>query len=227
MSTGVIAKRAAVRSLVREDLGADGVSKRRRIDVVPLRLASPATPTAPLPTFVDHDADDIAVLHTHEERFADLVRRHHHRFAHLAFMLCGDRNQAEDVVAEAYARVWPKFCKNRVDDPSAYVRRAIVNQIRGGFRRRLLERREEARQTVDQRVTMHPEASVDDRELLGPALLQLPVAQRAVIVLRFLEDLSEEQTAAVLGVQPGTVKSRCSRGLDQLRRLLSEANVDG
>jgi len=234
MSTGVIAADAAVRSLVREELGAEGVSKRRRIDVVPLRLAAPA---APVSAFVVHDADvhdadireagDIAVLRTHEERFADLVRRQHHRFAHLAYMLCGDRTQAEDVVAEAYARVWPKFRKDRVDDPNAYVRRAVVNQIRGGFRRRLLERREEARQAVDRRVTICPESSVDDWELLGPALLQLPVTQRAVVVLRFLEDLSEDDTAMVLGLKPGTVKSRCSRGLEQLRRLLCEADLDG
>ncbi|MGZ8763151.1 MAG: RNA polymerase sigma factor [Acidimicrobiia bacterium] len=200
------------------------MSRRRRIDAVPLRLAGP---TAPIAALLPDGDDDVAVLHTHEERFADLVHRQHHRFAHLAFVLCGDRTQAEDVVADAYVRVWPKFRKDRVDDPSAYVRRAVVNQIRGGFRRRLLERREEARQSVDERMPLHPESSVDDWELLGPALLQLPVTQRAVIVLRFLEDLSEDDTATVLGVKPGTVKSRSSRGLEQLRRLLREADLDG
>lgn len=224
MSTGVIAEGAAVRSPGQRGDGVEGVSRRRRVDVVPLRVAGPAVSTSTFP--VDRD-DDVAVLHSHEERFADLVRRQHHRFAHLAFMLCGDRAQAEDVVADAYARVWPKFRTDRVDDPVAYVRSAVVNQIRGGFRRRLLERREEARQTVERRVTLHPEASIDDWELLGPALLQLPVTQRAVIVLRFLEDLSEDDTATVLGVKPGTVKSRCSRGLEQLRRLLRETDTDG
>ena len=224
MPTGVISA-AAVRSPGQRGDGAEGVSRRRRIDVVPLRVAGPTASTSAL--LADGVDDDVAVLHSHEERFADLVRRQHHRFAHLAFMLCGDRTQAEDVVADAYVRVWPKFRTDRVDDPGAYVRRAVVNQIRGGLRRRLLERREEARQTVEQHVTLHPEASIDDWELLGPALLQLPVTQRAVIVLRFLEDLSEDDTATVLGVKPGTVKSRCSRGLEQLRRLLSEADTDG
>ena len=106
-----------------------------------LRSASPVR-RAPTSALLPDD-DDVAVLRTHEERFADLVHRQHHRFAHLAFMLCGDRTQAEDVVADAYVRVWPKFRKDRVDDPGAYVRRVVVNQIRGGFRRRLLERREE------------------------------------------------------------------------------------
>ena len=123
--------------------------------------------------------------------------------------------------------MWPQFRRDGVDDPVAYVRRAVVNQIRGGFRRRHLERREEERRVVDWREGVRPESSVDDRSLLGPALLLLPLDQRAVLVLRFLEDLSEEATAATLGVKVGTVKSRCARGLEQLRRLLGEDGLRG
>jgi RNA polymerase sigma-70 factor (sigma-E family) len=156
------------------------------------------------------------------EEFGELVAVHHQRLARLAYLLCGDRQQAEDAVAEAYAKVWPRYRRGSVDDVGAYLRQAVVNQIRGGFRRRIVERREEQRQIIDLRHVDPEEGVVDARESLTPAIAALPAPQRAVIVLRYYEDLSEEDTARLLGISVGTVKSRSSRGLQRLRVLVGD-----
>lgn len=152
--------------------------------------------------------------------FAALVATYHERLARLAYLLCSNREQAEDAVSEAYAKTWPRFRKGQVENPPVYLRTAVVNQVRGGLRRRLLERREERRQRVDWRDSASPHRDVEDREVLGPALQRLSATQRAVIVLRFYEDMSEEDVASLLDVPVGTVKSRCARGLAQLRALV-------
>jgi RNA polymerase sigma-70 factor (sigma-E family) len=156
-----------------------------------------------------------------EASFSQLIADSHRRLEHLAYMLCGDRATAEDAVAEAYAKVWPRYRRGRVREPYAYLRRAVVNQVTGSHRKAAIEQREVQRWTGDMNAPA-TESTIDDSEMLKPALLALPAKQRAVIVLRFLEDLSEQETAAVLGVKPGTVKSRSARGLEQLRRLLEE-----
>ena len=158
---------------------------------------------------------------TDHEAFAALVREHHDRLARLAHLLCSNREQAEDAVAEAYAKVWPRFRRGQVEHPRIYLRAVVINQVRGDLRRRVVEQREERRQRVDWRFGVSPERNVEERALLEPALWQLPEGQRAVIVLRFYEDMSEDDIAALLGVPVGTVKSRCARGLHQLRALMS------
>jgi RNA polymerase sigma-70 factor (sigma-E family) len=156
------------------------------------------------------------------DQFSKTVAAHHQQLARLAFLLCNDRQQAEDAVAEAYARVWPKFRHGAVDDLLPYLRRAVANQVRGGLRRRMLEQREVERRKVDWHDGVSPERSVDDAEIVLPALETLPQNQRAVLVLRFYEDLSEDEIAATLDIPPGTVKSRCARGLEQMRRAMGE-----
>ncbi len=156
------------------------------------------------------------------DAFTRAVAEHHRRLAGLAYALCGDRALAEDLVAEAYARVWPKWRARQVDDLGPYLRRALVNLVHGRRRRRVLERREAERRRVDWREGQRFETGVEERDRLWDALMQLPVDQRAAIVLRHLEDLSEEETAAVLGVRPGTVKSRLARGLARLRELMGD-----
>jgi RNA polymerase sigma-70 factor (sigma-E family) len=154
--------------------------------------------------------------------FAALVATYHDRLARLAYLLCSNREQAEDAVSEAYAKTWPRFKSGHVENPPVYLRTAVVNQVRGGLRRRLLERREEQRQRIDWREGASPHRDVEDREVLEPAVRRLPPTQRAVIVLRFYEDMSEEEVATLLGVPAGTVKSRCSRGLAQLRAFVGD-----
>ena len=154
------------------------------------------------------------------ERFVRAVGTEQRRLAGLAYVLCGDRDVAEELVAEAFARVWPKWRAGHVDDLPAYLRRALVNLVQGRFRRRMLERRELGRRTVDWRDGQRFEPGVEMRGELWAALLRLPLEQRTVIVLRHVEDLSEDETAAVLNVRPGTVKSRLARGLATLRAEL-------
>lgn len=135
-----------------------------------------------------------------------------------AVLLGQDHHVAEDVVAEAFARTWVHWERGRVHDPRAYVRRAIVNEFRSRWRRRRLEGR--VREVAAEGGQY--EDSVAGRDELLQALASLPVTQRAVLVCRFHEDMSERATAEVLGRSVGTVKSQTSRGLARLRLLLEE-----
>ena len=157
--------------------------------------------------------------------FADVVDRHARDLARFAYMICGDRSQAEEVVAEAFARTWPQWRRGRVDALLPYLRRSIVHEIHGRGRRRKLEKREqELRRAPAARADGRFETGISDRYALWPLVARLPVQQRAVIVLRIVEDLSEEQAAAMLGVPAGTVKSRLSRALTNLRSMVEEGS---
>ncbi len=138
-----------------------------------------------------------------------------------AYLLVGNEHIAEDVTAEAFARVWPHWRAGRVDDERTYLRKAVVNEVRSRWRRRAVERREEERRRRDPDA-LAPDARGAEHERLVGALATLPDEQRAVVVLRFLEDLSVAQTAAVLGLRPGTVKSKSSRAIERLRVALAE-----
>ena len=157
------------------------------------------------------------------EEFADCYRAEATACLGLAYALCGDRSLAEEVVADAFARTWPAFQEGRIDDVHAYVRRAVVNTMNGRFRRRAVERRHAAREaTAPEPTSTGDTGRVDDHADLWRALQDLPGPQRAVLVLRYLEDQSEQQTATLLGVRVGTVKSRTARGLARLQELLEE-----
>lgn len=158
-----------------------------------------------------------------DDAFTRAVASHRQALARFAFMLCGDAGHAEDVVAEAYARVWPRWRRGQVDDLLLlpYLRRTVANEVYGRHRRRLLEMREAAR-APDRRADGRFEAQVDDRDALWAALARLSPQQRVVVVLRIVEDLSEEQSAAMLGIPVGTVKSRLSRALAALRSTLED-----
>lgn len=143
----------------------------------------------------------------------------------LAFLLCGDAAVAEEVAADALAKVYGAWSRRRLDSPEAYLRRVLVNEVRSRGRRRILERRELVRRSRP----VPPELLADrfaDRQVLVDALARLPMHQRAPIVLRFFEDLSERDTAAVLGKDVGTVKSSVSRGLARLREMLERKDWD-
>jgi RNA polymerase sigma-70 factor (sigma-E family) len=142
----------------------------------------------------------------------------------LAYVVSGNQSTAEDIVAEAVTRVWARWRKDDIDDLRAYLRRAVVNEVIGQGRRR--RHRERRAPLLPHPETMSTDRSVDDRHLLWGALLELPVEQRAVIALRYLTDLTEAQTAATLGIPLGTVKSRVSRGLEQLRLTMTEVGHD-
>jgi RNA polymerase sigma-70 factor (sigma-E family) len=153
--------------------------------------------------------------------FDRAVDEHHARLARFAFRLCGDPVMAEDVVAEAYARVWPKWRRGGVDDLVPYLHKAVVNEVYGRGRRRRVELRASER-TVERPPTGQFEAEVGERSALSAAIDRLPLTQRVVVVLRLVDDMSEQETADLLGVPTGTVKSRLSRALDALRATLEK-----
>jgi RNA polymerase sigma-70 factor (sigma-E family) len=144
-------------------------------------------------------------------------------FAHL---LTGDRQLAEDVVQTALAKTalgWSRV--RRKDNPEGYVRRAIVNTHLNVARRRLWRERPSELIDMDAASTDAPEHDFDDRDAMWHALAELPARQRAVLVLRYYEDLSEAAIADALGCSPGTVKSQASKGLSNLRRIVAKEDA--
>lgn len=156
--------------------------------------------------------------------FDALYREHRAQALRLAYLVCGDHARAEDAVAEAFAKVYPKWRRGKVREFGPYLRRAVVNEVRKGIRRRSVEQREEARHRVGPDTADVGEA-LGDRELVRAALDRLPTAQRAAVVLRYFEDLSLAETADVLGVSVGTVKAQVSRGLDRLRGAFDDTEA--
>jgi len=140
----------------------------------------------------------------------------------LAYLLTGDRAVAEDLMQEAFVRFVGRLHSLR--DPGAfdaYLRRTVVNLSKNHFRRRALERSDLERQARQPR-PVHEERDISEYEAMRSALLGLPVRQRAAIVLRYYEDLSEAQIAELLQCRPGTVKSLLSRGLEAMRTEIGE-----
>lgn len=133
----------------------------------------------------------------------------------IAWLLTGDRSSAEDLVQSALRRCWPRWSRiGRMADIDAYVRRVMVNQYLSWRGRRWRGEVPVERPPDHGHV---PTGTYEDQALLLEALRRLPAGQRAAVVLRFAEDLSEGQTAAVMGCSTGTVKSQTFRGLEALR----------
>jgi len=149
--------------------------------------------------------------------FAAFVELRQRALQRTAWLLTGDRAMAEDLVQTALARTWPHWERiKRRDDPEVYVRRVIVNTWSTWRRRRW--RREEAVELVpDSAAPGDVAAEVAVRVAVRSALGALTDRQRAVVVLRVFDDLSEVQVAQVLGCAVGTVKSTMSAALAKLR----------
>lgn len=136
------------------------------------------------------------------------------RFGHV---LTGDPLRAEELVQQALVSTWSRWKRIEHDQPLAYVRQAMVHTHTSWWRRT----RRESPLPVGYDVTAPTTAGFEDRERTLAALRLLPPRQRAVIVLRYYEDLSEAEIARTLGCSPGTVKSQASRALRTLRSHLS------
>lgn len=138
------------------------------------------------------------------------------RLLRTAYLLTGDHHEAEDLVQVTLAKLFPAWPRVRgLDEPDAYVRRALVNNNLSRFRKRRVVQLLTPR--LPERAQEGGAARTEERSLLLEALGTLPPRQRAVVVLRYWEDLSEQQAAEVLGCSPGNVKSQASRGLRKLR----------
>jgi RNA polymerase sigma-70 factor (sigma-E family) len=165
------------------------------------------------------------------DSFEQFVEGSSSRLLTLAMLLTAhNRADAEDllqtVLERAYRR-WRQIC--RTGDPAPYVRRMLVNAAVD--RGRLLRRRPEQPLAIQDGASgpgpagaaaSDQAAAIADKDLLWRALAQLPVGQRAVLVLRYYEDLSEAQTAAVLGCSVGSVKTQASRALSKMRAIVGQ-----
>jgi RNA polymerase sigma-70 factor (sigma-E family) len=150
-------------------------------------------------------------------RLAELYRSHADMAVRLAYLLTGDLTLAEDLTHDAFVRISGRLLHLRHPGAlDAYLRRTVVNLANSHFRRKRVERAYLERERT-LRAPEHVDPDISSREALRGALLRLPARQRAAIVLRFYQDLSEAQTAEILGCRPGTAKSLVSRGMRALR----------
>ena len=153
------------------------------------------------------------------EAFDAFVRARLPHLLRFGRALTGDEHAAADLVQDALERTLMRWSKVTSEDPEGYVRRAMVNRSISVWRKL-------ARERLTDEV---PQRAYDDRrpdDVLLHALKRLPPRQRAVIALRYYEDLTEAQTASILGCSVGTVKSQSSLAMDRLRSLLDDAKQD-
>jgi RNA polymerase sigma-70 factor (sigma-E family) len=159
---------------------------------------------------------DDGAVRQRETDFDEFVLGSSGRLLRVAQLLTGDRGRAEDLVQDAYAKAYLRWDKIRADDPWAYVRRCLVNGYTDWWRRKPW--REQPRALLPElRSAPDHAAGAADRAVLVLALAGLTRRERAVIVLRFYQDLSEAQIGQALGMAPGTVKSTNLRALRKLR----------
>jgi RNA polymerase sigma-70 factor (sigma-E family) len=168
----------------------------------------------------------VVVLASDEDDFTDFVAASSRRLLRTAYLLTGDEQAAQDLLQTALERTYRRWGRVRRSDlPEAYVRRMIVNAAtdawRIGHRRQLVE--------FDEAQFPEPQdAAVDgmlSREALLACVRELPAGQRAVLVLRYFDDLTEAETARILGCSVGTVKSQHARAIARLRQRLPDGRL--
>jgi RNA polymerase sigma-70 factor (sigma-E family) len=155
--------------------------------------------------------------------YADFVRSRTHSLLRSAYLLTGDQHLAEDLVQEALARTHRAWARlERAGNAEAYARKVMYHAQVSAWRR------PKVHESLPGELPDHPGRTDDTAETaarrvtLQRALLALSPKQRAVIVLRYVEDQTEAEAAQLLGVSVSTVKTQCARGLDRLRALLPD-----
>ena len=155
--------------------------------------------------------------------FSVFVAASSRRLLHTAFLITGDLDSAQDVLQAAFERVYVRWAWiSRREIPEAYVRRVIVNaaiDARRAARRMRIVHIDEADLPPLIDATLE---GMPIRDALLACVRELPARQRAVLVLRYFDDLTEAETARVLGCSVGTVKSQHARAMARLRQLLPE-----
>jgi RNA polymerase sigma-70 factor (sigma-E family) len=161
------------------------------------------------------------------EQFDEFMASRWPGLVRLAFGLTGDRWLAEDLaqtaLASAYAAWWRV---RRADDPDAYVRRILINASKSRFRRPRVSETPGGPEDLPDPAAEDAAADVEERPALLAALAELPPRQRAVVVLRYAEDMSDAQVGALLGCSAGTVRSQAARALAKLRASAKLAEQD-
>ena len=156
-----------------------------------------------------------------EEQFADFVAARLPALVGFAFSLTGDLERSQDLVQTALLSVYVRSRRHAPDAPEAYVRRAVLNAFLSGKRRRRVA--EDLVEAVPDAGRPVGPAPFEQREDLLRLLADLTPRQRAVLVLRYLEDWSEAQIADALGMSVSAVKKQASRGMAALRGRAARA----
>ncbi len=155
-----------------------------------------------------------------DEDFAEFVSAHWASLYRLAYLLAASHSGAEDLLQTTLEKAYVNWGRiSRMEYAEAYVRRMLANGLVSSRRRAWVG--EQPYEHLPESAENSVELPVVDRSLLWPLVCALPARQRAVIVLRSYEDLSEAQIAEVLGCAPGTVKSQSSAAIAALRRALA------
>ena len=159
-----------------------------------------------------------------EDSFREWAQNRRESLRRTAFLLSGDWHLADDLVQDCLVKVYARWHRiEALDNADGYVRKVLVNVFFDHVRRPA--RREMTVEVVPDRLD-HAHDALDYRDQLIAALRDVPPGQRAVLVLRYWEDLSVEQTAAALGKSVGNVKSQSSRGLAALRNAFNARGLE-
>jgi RNA polymerase sigma-70 factor (sigma-E family) len=169
-----------------------------------------------------NSAQEAALDSDREAAFEAFVLTRQASLLRLAFLLCGDLHHAEDLVQGTLERAYQHWRRvAAAGNPEAYVRRILVNTVTDWRR----SRRYVVEQSLDAALALPSPGEgsaerLESHDVVVRALRGLPARMRAVLVLRYFQDLSETETASVLGCSVGTVKSQASRGLARLREAM-------
>lgn len=143
--------------------------------------------------------------------------RYYARLVHLSFLLADDRSQAEDVVQDAFVHAAQRLAELGEDGRLPYLRAAVVNGWRSRRRHASVEERSAPRLATDPE---YHDAMLEDRSAMWACIAALPERQRACVVLRYYEDLPDEEIGQLLLCRTGTVRSQISRALMKLREVV-------
>ncbi|MCU1399689.1 MAG: subfamily polymerase sigma-24 subunit [Acidimicrobiales bacterium] len=146
--------------------------------------------------------------------FAAFYESRRHPMVRLATLLVGSHASAEEIVQEAFVRVYERW--ERVDEPAAYLRVVVVNRCHSWHRRRRVARAHQDRYPDDASAVHH-----DRPDEMADALRRLSARRRTVLVLRFYEHLTTAEIAAEMQISESTVRSTLHRGLEQMKGLLA------
>lgn len=147
----------------------------------------------------------------------EVVRPNEERLGRLATVVLGDPVWAEDVVADVFMAIWPKWRDRRVENVEAYLRRAVIRRAARYRRRHILL----APHSLPEKPTAHEEPAIVSRQLCIRALMTLNENERALVALKFISDMTDPEIASTLGIPLGTVKSRIHRALGKLKSALT------
>jgi len=162
-------------------------------------------------------------LNRDDDGFRNFVAAQLPTLRKLAYVTCGNWHTAEDAVANALVKLYPRW--RRLERPDLYAKTMVVRAaIDEG--RRPWRRERSAGDAMPETALLDPARFADERLRMDTALRAVPKRQRAALVLRFYLNLTIEETAEVLACSPGTVKSQVSRGLQRLREVLEAMDID-